>query len=370
MDLSSKCEGCVSKGRVIGRIGKRQHLLRKRYINWSTLTAISDTVIDSWSMCHRFLSLASYHPQSWCSEQQSYSRLLMTIIHRPGLLWLRQTWKWHQWHCTWPQRWSCDLGCWIRSLLVLSGNGPVYPRGFHHSPGGVSKYQLSILPFFFFPPCTYSVWRGFENWWVQGHSHSHVQKWSPVSSKNSKWTCSCDGLEPPMLQWRPVKARWVTFGLWTFLRTRGFSLGSYSVTYHEEFSFHTSYSVTWQKKISFPTFLRMYCGKRERYPLACSHIHVRVFWDGKLVTLVGQISEESMIEVAEEQVNGTTATERGSGNRRQLWSFSQDCWKWADFRSNREEVRDMSFLFAAGVSKDRCIVGDGLRGLNPNCSWV
>jgi len=77
-----------------------------------------------------------------------------------------------------------------------------------------------------------------------------------------------------------------------------------------------------------------------------------------------------MIEVAEEQVNGTTATERGSGDRRQLWSLYQDCWKWADFRNNREEVMDMSFLFAAGVFKDRCIVGDGLRGLNPNWSFL
>ena len=49
--------------------------------------------------------------------------------------------------------------------------------------------------------------------------------------------------------------------------------------------------------------------------------------------------------------------------------FCQECWQWADFRSNREEVRDMSFLFEAGVFKDRYISGGNLRGEVTEIEW-
>jgi hypothetical protein len=40
---------------------------------------------------------------------------------------------------------------------------------------------------------------------------------------------------------------------------------------------------------------------------------------------VGTKSEDNVHEVVEERVNGTATEERVSGERRQLWSFCQDC---------------------------------------------
>jgi hypothetical protein len=85
--------------------------------------------------------------------------------------------------------------------------------------------------------------------------------------------------------------------------------------------------------------------------------------------LRGGSSDESISDVVEEQTQGATTAVRESGGKRQLWSFCQDCWQWADFRSNREEVRDMSFLFEAGVFNDRCILGGSLRGEVTEIEW-
>ena len=76
-----------------------------------------------------------------------------------------------------------------------------------------------------------------------------------------------------------------------------------------------------------------------------------------------------MSDGVEEQIKGATTTVPESGGRRQLWSFCQDCWQWADFRSNREEVGDMSFLFEVGVFNDRCISGGSLRGEVTEMEW-
>jgi hypothetical protein len=48
-------QGCL--WRVVGRIGKREHLvtLRKRIIDYSVLPSISDTLIDSWTICNNQL---------------------------------------------------------------------------------------------------------------------------------------------------------------------------------------------------------------------------------------------------------------------------------------------------------------------------
>jgi hypothetical protein len=52
-----------------------------------------------------------------------------------------------------------------------------------------------------------------------------------------------------------------------------------------------------------------------------------------------------MIELVEEQVNRSTATERDHGDRRQLWSEVSPL--------TEERKRDMSFQFTEGVFKDR-----------------
>jgi hypothetical protein len=85
--------------------------------------------------------------------------------------------------------------------------------------------------------------------------------------------------------------------------------------------------------------------------------------------LGGEISVENLSDVSEEQVQGDTPPARRPGVRRQLRSFCQECSQWADFRSNREEVRDMSFLFEAGVFKDRYISGGNLRGEVTEIEW-
>ena len=85
--------------------------------------------------------------------------------------------------------------------------------------------------------------------------------------------------------------------------------------------------------------------------------------------LRGGLSVEGVSDVVEEQSMDVIAPVEGTGGRRRLGSFCQNCWQWTDFRSNSEEVRDMSFLFEAGVFKDRCIVGGSLRGEVTEVEW-
>jgi len=85
--------------------------------------------------------------------------------------------------------------------------------------------------------------------------------------------------------------------------------------------------------------------------------------------LRGRSSAEVVSSVVEEKSMECIAPVEETGGKRRLGSFCQNCWKWSDFRSNNEEVRDMGFLFEAGVFKDRCIVGDSLRGEVTEVEW-
>jgi hypothetical protein len=85
--------------------------------------------------------------------------------------------------------------------------------------------------------------------------------------------------------------------------------------------------------------------------------------------LRGRSSAEGVSSVVEEKSMEGIAPVEETGGKRRLGSFCQNCWKWSDFRINNEEVRDMGFLFEAGVFKDRCIVGDSLRGEVTEVEW-